>query len=88
MDAYATIKLVSQVGSVLSSNALARKFDTGFDTTCTYDNSVTNALRCLCCQVAPLPLSYAADIPVSSDPALANVRVSFSNVEHEVTGVG
>ena len=87
MNAYATIKLVSQIGRVLSSNVLVRNLTLALIPRA-HDNSVTNALRCLCCQVALIPLSYAADLPISSNPDLANVRLTFSNVDHEVIGVG
>ena len=47
-------------------------------------NSVTNPLRCLCYSQACLPLSYAAQIPITRYPDLANVRVSLSNVDQAV----
>ena len=33
---------------------------------------------------AVIPISYAAQIPTTRNPDLANVRLSLSNVEHQV----
>ena len=46
--------------------------------------SVANPLCCLCYLQAYLPLSYAAQIPTTSNLDLANVRVSLSNLDQEV----
>ena len=51
---------------------------------CTRDNSETNPLRCHCCPQALIPLSYAAHIPVTHNPLVANVRLLFSDVDSEV----
>ena len=48
------------------------------------NNSVANPLRCLCHPQAYLPLSYAAQIPTTRNPDLANVRLSLSNLDQEV----
>ena len=48
------------------------------------DNSVVNPLRCLCYSQAYLPLSYAAQIPTTSNPDLANVHLSLLNLDQEV----
>ena len=40
--------------------------------------------RCLCFPQAFIPLSYAAQIPTTPDPDLANVRLSVSKVDHQV----
>ena len=45
--------------------------------------SVANSLRCLCYPQAYLPLSYAAQIPITRNPDLANVRVSLSNLDQD-----
>ena len=51
---------------------------------CTHSNSATNPFRCLCYTQTVIPLSYAAQISTTRDPDLANVRLSVSNVDHEV----
>ena len=51
---------------------------------CAHNNSVTNPFRCLRYTQAVIPLSYAAQIPTTRDPDLANVRLSVSRVDHEV----
>ena len=51
---------------------------------CTHNNSVANLFRCLCCTQAVIPLSYAAQIPTTQDPDMANVRLSVSRVEQQV----
>ena len=43
-----------------------------------------NPFCCLCFPQAVIPLSYAAQIPTTSDPDLANVQLSVSNVDHQV----
>ena len=48
------------------------------------NSSVANPLRCLCYPQAYLPLSYAAQIPTTRNPDLANVRLSLSNLNQEV----
>ena len=47
-------------------------------------NFVTNSLRCVCYSQICLPLSYAAQIPTTRNPDLANVRVSLSNLDQQV----
>ena len=51
---------------------------------CTKNNSVTNLFRCVCYTRAVIPLSYAAQIPTTRDPDIANVRLSVSRVGHQV----
>ena len=46
--------------------------------------SVTNPLGCVCYPQAYLPLSYAAQIPTTRNPDLANVRLSLFNMDHNV----
>ena len=48
------------------------------------NNSEANPLRCLCYPQACIPLSYAARIPTTPNPDLANVRVSLSNLDQGV----
>ena len=50
----------------------------------THENSVANLLRIFCYLQAYLPLSYAARIPTTRNPDLANVRLSLSNLDQEV----
>ena len=60
---------------MLYNNALARNSTLG---SCTY--------KYLLCHIpqACIPLSYAAQIPTTPNPDLANVRVSLSNLDQEV----
>ena len=84
MSIDSSIKPVSLVGRMFYNNALARDLTLALGS-CTHNNSVTNSLRCLCCPQAVIPLSYAAQIPTTRYPDLANVRLSLSNVDHQVT---
>ena len=45
---------------------------------------VAHSLRCLHYSQACIPLSYAAQIPTTSDPDLANVRVSLLYLDQKV----
>ena len=79
----ASIEVVPLVGRMLCNNALTRNSTLALGS-CTHNSSVTNLLRCLCYPQAALPLSYAAQIPITRDPDLANVRISVSNMGHQV----
>ena len=49
-----------------------------------HNNPVENPFCCLCFSQAVIPLSYAAQIPTTPNPDLANVRLSVANVDHQV----
>ena len=83
MSRNASIEAVSLVGCMLYNNTLARNVTFALGS-CTHDNPVTNPLCCLCFSQAVIPLSYAAQISTTPNPDLANVRLSFSNVNHQV----
>ena len=83
MSINASIKAVSLVGCMFYNNAFARNLTLVLES-CTHNNSVTNGFRCLCYTQAVIPLSYAAQIPTTRDPDIANVRLSVSRVDHQV----
>ena len=83
MSRNASIEAVSLVGRMLYNNALARNFTLALGS-CTHNNPVKNPFCCLCFPQAIIPLSYAAQIPTTPNPDLANVRLSVSNVDHQV----
>ena len=83
MTVNAPFEAVSLVDRMLYNNALARNLTLTLGS-CTHNNSVTNPLRCLCYPQVVIPLSYAAQIPTTRNPDLANVRLSVSNVDHQV----
>ena len=83
MSRNASIEAVSLAGCMLYNNALARNITLALGS-CTHDNPVKHPFWCLCFPQAFIPLSYAAQIPTTPDPALANVRMSLSNIEHQV----
>ena len=47
-----------------------------------------NTYPCVKIPQALIPLSYAAQIPTTPNPDLANVRLSVSNVAHQVPQSG
>ena len=69
------MEALSLAGCMLYNTALG---------SCTHDNPVKNPFCCLCFPQAFIPLSYAALIPTTPNPDLANVRLSVSAVEHQV----
>ena len=83
MSRNVSIEAVSLAGRMLYNNALAHNLTLPLGS-CTYDNPVKNLFRCLCFPQALIPLSYAAQIPTTPNPDLANVRLSVSNVDHQV----
>ena len=83
MSRTVLIEAVSLVGRMLCNNALDRNLPLA-PGSCTHSNPVKNPFRCVCSTQAYIPLSYAAQIPTTPDPDLANVRLSLSNVDHQV----
>ena len=83
MSRKASIEAVSLVACMLYNNALARNLTLALGS-CTHDNPVKNPLCCLCFPQAAIPFSYAAQIPTTPIPDLANVRLSVSSVDHQV----
>ena len=83
MSRNALIEAVSLVGRMLYDNALAHNMTLAVDS-CTHDSPVKNPFCCVRFPQVVIPLSYAAQIPTTPNPDLANVRLSVSYVDHQV----
>ena len=78
----ASTKPVSVVGRILYIDALARNLTLAL-VSCTHNNAVKQ-IHFVASAQAVIPLSYAAQIPTTHNPDLANVRVSLSNLDQDV----
>ena len=78
-----SFQALSLVSRMPYNNALARTFTLALGS-CTHDNPVKNPSCCLCFPQAVIPLSYAAQIPTTTNPDLANVRLSVSFADHRM----
>ena len=73
-----TIEAVPLVGCMLYNDALSRNFILALGSY-TNDPHQTKKFCCLYFSQAVIPLSYAAQIPTTPDPDLANVRLFVQN---------